>query len=253
MIWTKLLLMKKIISLNISQLSYSETTDEIMRLAKKKEPSYICFANVHMTIEAYDNSSFADIVNNANIVCADGMPIVFANKILYKNTIERVAGMDMVPTILKESEETKLSVFFYGTSSEILKATENKIQIEFPTLKVAGYFSPPFREITENEKQEHIDIINKSSANIVFVALGCPKQEKWMAENSKFINATLLGIGGALPVFAGVQERAPEWMRKMSLEWFYRLYQDPKRLFKRYLYTNSKFIYLLIINFLWRK
>lgn len=243
----------KIISLNISQLSYAETTDEIMRLAEEKNPSYICFANVHMTIEADDNPLFADIVNNANIVCADGMPIVIANKILYKNKIERVAGMDMLPTILKKAEEINLSVFFYGTSLEILKATENQIQIDFPKLNVVGYLSPPFREIKDDEKQEHIDMINKSGSNIVFVALGCPKQEKWMAENSKYINATLLGIGGALPVFAGVQERAPEWMRKTSLEWLHRLFHNPKRLFRRYLYTNSKFLYLLLTNFLWKK
>lgn len=243
----------KILSLNISQLSYSETTDKILRLAKKKESSYVCFANVHMTIESYDNPSFSDLVNNANIVCADGMPLVKAIKLKYRKDIERVAGMDMVSTILEKAEENNLSVFFYGTSFETLKVIEKKITQKFPNLTVAGYFSPPFRTLSQSQKKEHINLINNSRANIVFVALGCPKQETWMAENSEQIDSVLLGVGGALPVFADIQKRAPEWMRKSSLEWLYRLSQDPKRLYKRYFYTNLKFIYLFTLDFILKR
>jgi len=243
----------KIISLNISDLSYSQTTDEILRLAKAKSSSYVCFANVHMTIEAYDNPLFAEMVNSANIVCADGMPLVKAIKLKYKKNIDRVAGMDMLPTILEKAQSDELRVFFYGTSNDTLNLIERKINEKYSKLNVVGYFSPPFKKLTEDEQNQHIDIINKSNPNIVFVALGCPKQEMWMAKNFKNINAVLLGIGGALPVFAGAQKRAPEWMRKSSLEWLFRLLQDPKRLFKRYFYTNSKFIYLMALELILKR
>nr|WP_315820525.1 WecB/TagA/CpsF family glycosyltransferase [Paraflavitalea speifideiaquila] len=116
----------------------------------------------------------------------------------------------------------------------------------YPNLKIGGAISPPFGvTLTPQELQHHIDMINQSSSHVVYVALGCPKQEKWMANNYNKINAVLLGIGGALPVLAGVQTRAPKWMQDMSLEWLFRLLQEPRRMFRRYLYTNSYFIWLL--------
>jgi N-acetylglucosaminyldiphosphoundecaprenol N-acetyl-beta-D-mannosaminyltransferase len=234
----------KILNLNISGLSYSETSTKIIDLAKDKISSYVCFANVHMVVEAEDDLSFANIVNNSTIVCADGMPLVKAVNFKYNKNIERVAGMDMMPTLIDLCEKEKLSVFFYGTTDEILSEIQKRIIKENPNLKIAGMFSPPFRQHSDIEKANHIELINKSGADIVFVALGCPKQERWMAENYQKMTAVLLGVGGAFPIYAKLQKRAPEWIRKISMEWFYRFIQDPKRLFKRYLYTNSKFIFL---------
>jgi N-acetylglucosaminyldiphosphoundecaprenol N-acetyl-beta-D-mannosaminyltransferase len=234
----------KILGLNISGLSYSETSSKIIDLAKNNISAYVCFANVHMTIEAEDDLSFAEIVNNSTIVCADGMPLVKAIKFKYKKSIERVAGMDMMPTIIDLCEKEGLSVFFYGTTNEILLEIQKRITKENPSLKIAGMFSPPFRQLNQIEKEVHIELINKSGANVVFVALGCPKQERWMSENYHKTNSVMLGIGGAFPVYAKLQKRAPEWIRKISMEWLFRFIQDPKRLFKRYLYTNSKFIFL---------
>jgi len=235
----------KILSLSVSVASYEDTASYIVELAINRTSGYFCFANAHMTVEAYDDPIFAQQVNAANMVCADGMPLVKANKILHGNSIERVAGMDMMPTILGISETQKLSVFFFGTTEEVLQAIEMECKKKYPNLRIAGKVSPPFRELTPQEKQQHIELINDSGANIVMVALGCPKQEKWMAANSPLINAVCLGVGGAFPVFAKMQSRAPKWMRDLSLEWLHRLSQDPKRLFKRYFYTNSKFLFLL--------
>lgn len=234
----------KNISLNIASLSYKDTANKIVELAKNRISSYICFANVHMTIEAYDNTEFAKVVNGANLVCADGMPLVKSVNKKYKKKIERVAGMDMMPTLINMAEKENISVFFFGTSDNTLNKINTRIQTENPNLKVAGLFSPPYKKLTNTEKQEHVDLINNSGAQIVFVALGCPKQEKWMAENTVKINAVLLGVGGAFPVYAGEQDRAPEWIRNISMEWFYRFVQNPRRLFKRYFYTNTKYIYL---------
>jgi N-acetylglucosaminyldiphosphoundecaprenol N-acetyl-beta-D-mannosaminyltransferase len=242
-----------IISLNISDLTYRETANKIIELATSRIPSYVCFANVHMTIEATDDTNFAQMVNNANLVCADGMPLVKAVKLKYSKTIERVAGMDMMPTLINMCEKNNLSVFFWGTTDEILEKIKQRIGVENPNLKISGMFSPPFKQLTGAEIQSHRKMINESGANMVFVALGCPKQEKWMAENSAQINAVLLGVGGAFPVYAGTQKRAPEWIRNISMEWFYRLIQDPKRLFKRYFYTNTKFLLLFLKSLLFSR
>lgn len=239
----------KILSLQISDKSYSETGNKIVELAKKREASYICFANVHMCIEAYEDPKFAEIVNKANMVCADGMTLVKAIKLKYKKNIERVAGMDMMPTMIEKCEKEEIKVFFLGTTDELLNKIKERIGKEHPQLKVGGYFSPPFKKLTDEEKEMQRKIITDSGAQLVFVALGCPKQERWMAENSAHLNAVLLGVGGAFPIFAKEQKRAPEWIRSINLEWSFRLIQDPQRLFKRYFYTNSKFIALFIKNF----
>lgn len=235
----------KVLSLSVSTLSFQETLAFILANGKLRKPSYCCFANVHMTIEAYDNTDFATQVNQADLVCADGMPLVKASKLLNNQHIERVAGMDMMPAVMEKAAQQNQSVFFFGTTDDVLTKIETEAKKRFPNLKIAGTFSPPFRSLTNEEKQGQINLINSSDANLVMVALGCPKQEKWMAEHSKHINAVLLGVGGAFPVFAQLQSRAPKWIRSLSLEWLYRLSQDPKRLFKRYFYTNTKFIMLL--------
>jgi N-acetylglucosaminyldiphosphoundecaprenol N-acetyl-beta-D-mannosaminyltransferase len=243
----------KIVSLHVSGLSYGATLRRIIQLAKSKKPSYCCFANVHMTIEAYDDASFAQAVNAADLVCADGMPLVTATRLLYKKEIERVAGMDMMPTAMEAAAKEGISVFFYGASRKVLDKMEERARKELPQLQIAGSFAPPFKQFSEQEKKEHLQLINDSGAGIVMVALGCPKQERWMAENSKHINAVLLGVGAAFSVYANMRKRAPEWIRNLSLEWLFRLFQDPLRLFKRYCYTNSKFIALFLKQYLGKK
>ncbi len=239
---------KKIISLNITSGTYNSFLDNIVNLAKEKKSSYVCVANVHMTIEAYDDSDFCEIVNKADIVTPDGMPLAKAFKILYGVKQDRVAGMDLLPDLLEISERIGLSVYFYGGTDLMLDKTKNFINNKYPNLKMAGLFSPPFRILNEIEKKEVSEKINSSEPNIVFVVLGCPKQERWMAENKGIINACMIGVGGALPVLIGEQKRAPKWMQSLSLEWLYRFFQEPKRLFRRYFYTNTKFLYLLFKN-----
>lgn len=240
----------KIISLHINHLSFTESLEQVTEWALKKRASYICFANVHMTVEACKDSSFAENVNNADLVLADGKPIALACKILYHKPQERISGMDFTPRILQKAHEDKLSVFVYGSTREVHNALIEQINFKYPDIILAGFLSPPFRKLTDNEINNDVEKIKLSGAHIVLVALGCPKQEKWMAENSGKINAVLLGIGGALPVIAGIQKRAPRWMQNTALEWLYRLLQQPRRLFARYLYTNSYFMFLLTRNWI---
>ena len=235
----------QIISLHVDHTGFNESLDTVINLAEKGQPAYVCFANVHMTIEAYKSKTFFDQVQSAALVLADGKPIAVACKILHHKKQERIAGMDFMPRLLELANEKRMQVFFYGSTPEVLKALKQKISLLYPTIIHSGYISPTFGVQKEDELARDIDQINHSGAQLVFVSLGCPKQEKWMAANSKKINAVLLGIGAALPVMAGIHKRAPVWMQKLALEWFYRLMQQPGRLFKRYLFTNSMFVYLL--------
>lgn len=244
--------MKVIVTtLKIDKLSYLSFIEKTIDKAKNSLSSYICVANVHMCIEAYQDKKFASIVNNADLVTPDGMPLAKATKLLYGHEQERVAGMDLLPDLLKESEKNNLKVYFYGGTQEILDKTLDYCSNQFPNLKIVGLYSPPFRALTEFEESQIIKNINESGAGLIFVALGCPKQEKWMASMKGKINACMIGIGGALPVMIGMQKRAPQWMQNNSLEWLYRLSQEPKRLFKRYTITNTKFLYLLFMQ--WAK
>jgi N-acetylglucosaminyldiphosphoundecaprenol N-acetyl-beta-D-mannosaminyltransferase len=234
-----------IISLSVHHLSFRQSLDAAVEWALKRQPSYVCFANAHMTIEAYKDKSFLAQLNNANLVLADGKPLATACRLLHHKKQERISGMDFMPSILEIANERKMSVFFYGSAPGVLKALQEKINDRYPDVHFAGAISPPFQPATEEEVRENIDQINQSGAQLIFVALGCPRQEKWMALNFDKINGVLLGVGGAFPVMAGIQKRAPRWMQNLSLEWLYRLFQQPRRLFKRYLVTNTYFLLLL--------
>ena len=235
---------RKIISLDIDLFSYKDSIKKIMEDARDRKRGYVCFANVHMIIEAYQDKQFAKDVNNATLVLPDGMPLVKTLKLFYGIEQDRVAGMDVMPDLIRIASNNNLKLFFFGTTPELLEKIRLKIEKDFPKTDVVGLFSPPFNEPLNNDL--YTEMINSSGANLVFVALGCPKQEKWMAQNSSKINAMLLGVGGAFPVFAGVASRAPLFMQNTGLEWVYRLYQEPKRLFKRYLFTNSIFLFLVL-------
>lgn len=184
------------------------------------------------------------MVNSSSLVTPDGMPLVVAFRVLYNIRQERVAGMNLLPDLLRESEINRIKVFFYGGTQIMLDRTFKHCVHHYSQLDIAGMISPPFRELTSEEEQRYIEEINNSGAGFVFVALGCPKQEKWMASMKGRINACMIGIGGALPVMIGMQKRAPLWMQGIGLEWLFRLIQEPKRLFKRYAVTNSLFLIL---------
>jgi N-acetylglucosaminyldiphosphoundecaprenol N-acetyl-beta-D-mannosaminyltransferase len=244
---------KRIVSLDLSVLTYQEALNKVVELGKSRTTSYACFSNVHMTIEANKSQGFQKIVNQSTFAFADGMPLVFALRMLYGIRQDRIAGMDFMGDLFPLCETNGLSIFLYGSTPQILTSLSEYVHCSFPLLKIAGTISPPFRPLTKEENEATIDQINSSGANLVFVGLGCPKQEAWMAKNSNQINACLLGVGGAFEIYAGLTKRAPKWMQQVGLEWLYRLLQEPKRLFKRYALTNSKFIYLLMKQFIFKK
>lgn len=233
---------KSVLGSVISLGSYNSFLDKIVDLASKKVPSYVCFANVHMVVEAYNDPSFKQVVNQATIVAPDGKPLSVFLKLFHNIKQDRVCGMDLLPDLLRRAEASGRSVYFYGGEQKVLDAIQAKAKVEYPHLKIAGLYSPPFRQLTESEKTEDIERIRDSGADLVFVSLGCPRQEKWMAENVKRLNACFLGLGQAFMVYAGLEKRLPKWMRTLCLEWAYRLVLEPRRLWKRYLVTNTAFL-----------
>ncbi len=233
---------KQLLSLNVSIGSYQALLQEMIALGKQKTGGYVCFANVHMTIECFNNKKLRKSVNEACIVTADGVPIAKAISWIYKINQDRVAGMDIMPDIISECESQQLSVFLFGSTEDILQKIKTKAKTRYPNLKIAGSLSPPFADFTEEQNNVFIEKINSSNADLVLVCLGCPKQEIWMNEHYSNINAGLLGLGAAFSIFAEVSKRAPGWMQKNGLEWLWRLSQNPLRLFKRYLITNTMFL-----------
>ncbi len=235
---------KTVLHSAISVGGYQDFIDEIFYLVRFKIPSYICFANVHMVMEAYKDVSFQKVMNNATLVAPDGKPIsLFIN---YFNELKqvRICGMDVFPDLLKHAEASGKSVYLLGNTNALLDIIKTKAKKEFPALVISGSYSPPYRKLTEQEDDAIINNIKTLSPDLVFVSLGCPRQEKWMALNKDKLGTCLLGVGQAFNTYAGVEKRLPIWMRNLSLEWMYRLYIEPKRLWKRYLMTNSYFLLL---------
>ena len=244
---------RKVLKSFVSVGTFDEVVNKIFDLPISKVSSYVCFANVHMIVEAYRNTRFSEVLNIADIVTADGLPISKYIGFFDGYPQEKVSGPDVMPVILKQAEESKKSVFFYGSTDNILDQLVTRVKKDFPQLQITGAYSPPFRVLTPEEDEWIVNMINSSYPDFVFVALGCPKQEKWMYEHVGKINACMLGVGQAFEIYAGMNRRAPIWMRERGLEWLYRLCREPGRLWKRYLTTNSYFIFMLIQIYLMEK
>ena len=236
---------RRVIAVDITLGSFAEHLAAVADLGAARRSSYVCCVNAHMTMEARD-AAFAQVVNNADLATADGMPIVRSLSLLYKIKQERVAGNDLLPALLGEAERRGLSVFLYGGSEATLQLMVDRAAREYPKLRIAGTWSPPFGPLDVMDFETEAKRINDAGANIVMVSLGCPKQEHWMASMKGKVQGAMVGLGGAFLLYAGLDGRAPQWMRNASLEWLYRLVLEPRRLWKRYLVTNSLFLFHLL-------
>jgi len=204
---------------------------------------YICVANVHTTVTAYRDSKYKSVQNEALMAIPDGAPLsVVARKRGYRE-IQRTTGPDLMGEIFKKSSERCYRHFFYGSTEETLTKLKDNLEEDYPGINIVGLYSPPFRAITESENQAIINMINEAKPDFVWVGLGAPKQEIWMNEHQGIIDGLMIGVGAGFDYFANNIKRAPIWMQNLNLEWFYRLLQDPKRLFPRYFSTNTSYIW----------
>ena len=215
---------------------------------------YICVTNVNSVVEAQKDAYLKTITNNADLSVCDGMPLVWLAKRKGFILPERVYGFALMDLLLSESQKLRLSHYLYGSTPEVLRKLTANIKSKYPRINIAGSYSPPFRELTAQEKDSIITLINSSGADIVWVGLGYPKQEVWMYEFKDKIKCPVLaGVGAAFDFYSGNKKKAPLWMQQAGLEWFFRLLCEPRRLWKRYLVNNSLFIYMLAKNFLRRR
>lgn len=233
----------KVVGSYITALQFRDQIETILEWGSRRQSRVVCVANVHMLMEAYWNPVFARILENADMVTPDGMPLVWMIRQVGIPQ-DRVAGMDMLLSLCNLAPLYNVSVFFLGSKPEVLEKMQTKVLNEFPHLKVAGFKSLPFRPLTQAEDDALIKEINNSGAGLIFVSLGCPKQEKFIHQHRGKIRAVMIGIGAVFPVYAGFHNRAPEWVRESGLEWFYRLVQEPNRLFGRYAKTIPPFMLL---------
>lgn len=204
---------------------------------------YVCVANVHMTMEAFDDADFANVVNNAGLVVADGKPLVWMQRRNGAADAEQVRGPALMPKLMKFAAENGITTGFFGSNPETIADINKKAAEKFPVLSIGYSVSPPFRTLSDEENATIADEINDARVEILFVGLGCPKQEKWMAANAERINAVMIGVGAAFDIFAERVPEAPEWMQNIGLEWLYRFALEPKRLWRRYLVLNTRFLY----------
>ncbi len=238
---------------NISDLnSYREAYDLLINyLHNQNKPAYITVNNVHTVTEGLKDSHFRDIINNSFLALPDGRPLSLTGKLKGVKRVERLFGPTFFEKTLEWGVKDGLKHFFFGSSYATIDKLKSNIELKFPGTKVAGFLAPPFREFLPEENKRYLNEINNSKPDVVWVALGAPKQEKWIYSNFNSLNkGIMIGIGAGFNYLAGNLLNAPRWMKDYSLEWLYRLKQEPERLWKRYLITNPKFIFYITLELL---
>ena len=239
----------KILGLPIMAGNVSSVADAILQTPVSIK-GYICIANVHMLVTATKCNKLKVAMNSSLFNTSDGMPLVWALRLNKINEAERVSGPDLMIRLCERAQDYGYSVYFYGSTQTVADEMKVRLPAQFPNLKIAGVESPSMLPDEPVVDQEVVARINASGARIVFVGLGCPKQELWMHAHSPYIQAVLIGVGAGFDFFAGTVQRAPVWMQRSGLEWFYRLCREPRRLWKRYLVTNSLFILYWLLEYM---
>lgn len=208
---------------------------------------YICVSNVHTSILSYEDSEYCRIQNNALMAVPDGGPLASTGRKRGCNNMSRTAGPSLMDELFKVSIDHGYRHFFYGSTPETLKKLFSELERKYPGMQIAGMCSPPFRALSKEEDEGFVQIINNAKPDFIWVGLGAPKQERWMAAHQGQVSGVMIGVGAGFDYHAGNILRAPEWMQRNNLEWLFRLFQDPKRLFARYFITNTKYIWNAVI------
>lgn len=244
----------RILGVNISITNMEDVIQCILSQLDSLKGQYICFSNVHTTVMSRKNPDYCNVQNNAFMALPDGSPVALVARMRGYEQAEQVAGPDFMPALWKATENKEYKHYFYGSSPETIKELQKVLSQKYPKMKIVGMESPPYRTLTMEEDNESIARINASGADFLWVGLGAPKQERWMYEHRNRVQALMFGVGAGFDFHAGTVKRAPKWMREHYLEWFYRLMQDPKRLWKRYVVTNFQFLGLSVADmFVWKK
>lgn len=231
-----------VLDADIDAVTWTDALARISQWANARESRYVCICNVHSVVTAGLDPAFGAVVAEADMATPDGAPVAWMIRKLGHPAQQRINGPDLMWKYCDAASRKGESIYLYGGSPETLEILQRRLAQEFPSLRVAGAESPPFRALSEEEDARTVARINASGAGTVWVSLGCPKQERWMAAHRGRVNAVMIGVGAAFDYHAGTIQRAPKWMQNAGLEWLHRLCSEPRRLWKRYLVTNTLFV-----------
>jgi N-acetylglucosaminyldiphosphoundecaprenol N-acetyl-beta-D-mannosaminyltransferase len=244
--------MREILGVKIAASSYEETAAKSVAWTKGGESRAVIFANVHVLMEAFDDATFRAKLNAADMVNPDGMPLVWALRAMGERDATRVYGPDATEVLLHAAQDSGTPVGFYGGSEATLTRLVAEVRRQCPELEIAFAMSPPFRPLEAAEDEEITSRICDSGTRMLFVGLGCPKQEHWIMEHRGRIPAVMLGVGAAFDFRAGSKRQAPRWMMRNGLEWMFRFASEPRRLAGRYLKHNPRFVALFLYQWMKR-
>lgn len=237
-----------IMGVDIAAIDMDWLVNYLNRNVKSLSGDYICVSNVHTTVTAYEDQEYCKVQNGGIMAIPDGGPLSSVGQRRGFENMKRTTGPSLMGEIFRISAEKGYRHYFYGSTDETLEKLYAALLDAYPGIQIAGMYSPPFRPMTEDEDKAIVERINETKPDFVWVGLGAPKQEKWMAAHQGRVNGLMVGVGAGFDYYAGNIERAPDWMQKRNLECVYRLLQDPKRLFGRYWHTNTKFIWNAMIR-----
>ena len=232
-----------VLGVGIDAITMSVAVDQISRWVESHEKHYVCVTGVHGVMESQSDPELLQIHNSSGLTTPDGMPLVWAARWAGVEHVERVYGPDLMLDVCSQAAEHGWTCYFYGGQDGVPEMLADRLSERFPGLKVVGTHSPPFRELSDEEDLLEVERINQADPDLVWVGLSTPKQERWMASHRGRLGArVLLGVGAAFDIHAGLLPQAPRWMQRSGLEWLYRLYREPRRLWRRYLKNNPRFL-----------
>ena len=238
-----------VLGVRVHAVTPRQTLERIERWIATHERRYVCHANVHGVIEAWRDPALRRVYNRAGLTVADGMPLVWVGHWRGYRAVRRVYGPDLMLELAAHAAEAGHRCYLYGGSSGVADALAATFRTRFPGLRIVGTDAPPFRPLTADEDAEAVRRINAARPDIVWVGLGCPRQERWMAAHRDQLDAAVLvGVGAAFDFHAGRVPQAPRWVMRIGLEWLFRLFQEPRRLWRRYLLYNTLFVALLLLE-----
>jgi N-acetylglucosaminyldiphosphoundecaprenol N-acetyl-beta-D-mannosaminyltransferase len=238
----------KILNIDINSSGLENILRKASQMVDSGHKFYVCTVNAYQTVKASEDKMFLKVLNDAAIVIPDGMPLVWYSRLLKKPVSERISGYDFFCNFSKIASKKKYSYFFFGGKSDaVLEKIKHRLKKEFSNIKVTGSICPPIMDSFPDEYDDYVtSTINKCRPDILWVGVSAPKQEKWIYKNIGRLNIKMaFGIGAAFNFYANTVRRAPAWMQRVGLEWLYRIHKEPKRLFKKYMVNNTKFIILV--------
>jgi N-acetylglucosaminyldiphosphoundecaprenol N-acetyl-beta-D-mannosaminyltransferase len=232
-----------VLGVGVSAIDMSMAIELIGQWIVQGSHQYVCVTGVHGIMESRRDPRLRDIHNCSGLTTPDGMPLVWAGRVAGARNMDRVCGPDLMPALCELARARGFSSYFYGGRPGVADVLAKRLQHRYPGLKVAGTYAPPFRELSEDEDEHVVRLINHAKPDLLWVGLGAPKQEHWMADHANRLNANvLIGIGAAFDIHAGLSPQAPRWIQRSGLEWAFRLAHEPGRLWRRYLYNNVPFL-----------